>query len=327
MSENEPVGKNDVPADASALAAPQPRIEKMFWPFPIIWIVPLLAAVLAGYYVYLHHQENGVEIIINFDDGGGLKPGETVISLHGVPLGRVKTVELSDDHGHAIAHVRLASSAEYLARADSLFWVVKPELSLQNISGLNTLVSGAYIDCRPGDGPVCHEFNGLGGPPVLAGDGLHIIASADSIGALTVDSPVTYRGIQVGIVKDIRLSTLADSANITLFIWDRYRTLVRTNSEFWMLKGADISGSLFSGLKVRLGSVQNLLTGGVAFATPERDFGPMAREGSSFVLHDRAEDDWLKWRARILLPPLPTDAGEKKSAEADKAALPALKHE
>jgi paraquat-inducible protein B len=327
MSENDDAKKHDAPDAQPGPAAPQPRIKKMFWPFPLVWLVPLLAAVLAGYYIYQHHQENGVELTITFDDGAGLKPGETAIALHGVPLGHVKTVDLSDDHQHAVAHVRLATSAEYLARADTLFWVVKPELSLQNISGLNTLVSGAYIDCRPGDGPICHEFNGLASAPVVSGDGLHIIVSADSIGPLAVDSAVTYRGIQVGIVKDIRLSARADAANITLFIWDRYRTLVRTNSVFWMLKGADISGSIFSGLKVQLGSVQNLLTGGVAFATPEHNYGLPAREATSFVLHDRPEDEWLKWKAQILLPPLPTDAGEKKSADSDKQALPTLKHE
>jgi paraquat-inducible protein B len=226
-----------------------------------------------------------------------------------------------------VVHVRLASSAEYLARADTLFWVVKPELSLQNISGLNTLVSGAYIDCRPGDGPICHTFDGLKGAPVIAGEGLHVIVSADSIGAMMVDSPVTYRGIQVGIVKDIRLSAQADAANITLFIWDRYRTLVRTNSVFWMLKGADISGSLFGGLKLQLGSVQSLLTGGVAFATPEQNFGPPAHEATSFVLHDRPEDDWLKWKAKITLPAQASDAGETKTADSDKSSLPTLKRE
>lgn len=309
-------------------AAPMPKIKRMRWPFPIIWIVPLLAACLAGYYLYLHHQENGTELIINFDDGAGLKQGETMVSLHGVTIGRVKTVELSGDHSHAVAKVQLTTDADYLAHAGTLFWVVKPELSLQNISGLNTLVSGAYIDCQPGDGPICHTFNGLGGPPAVVGEGLSIIGSADSIGSLTVDSPVNYRGIQVGIVKDIRLSSDSQAANVTLFIWERYRVLVRTHSQFWMIKGADISGSLFSGLQLRLGSVQNILTGGVAFATPEKDLGAPVADGFTFVLHDRPEDEWLKWKARIELPPAGPEAGEKKSAgDAEKGELPALKRE
>jgi paraquat-inducible protein B len=307
---------------------PLPKIKKMRWPFPIIWIVPLLAACLAGYYVEQHHQENGIEITISFDDGAGLKPGETTIVYRGVTVGHVKNVELSADRTHAVAHVQFSSSEDYLTRSDTLFWLVRPEVSLQNISGLNTLVSGPYIDCRPGSGPFTHEFRGLNGPPPIVGAGLSIVASADQMGSLNVDSPITYRGIQVGVVKDIRLSNNAESANVTLFIWQRYAVLVRSNSQFWIIKGADIHGSLFSGLSLKLGSVQNLLTGGVAFATPDRDTGRMVPDGTSFVLHDGPDDNWLKWKAKIPLPPEEVGAGEQKAAaNAEKTELPSLKHE
>jgi paraquat-inducible protein B len=307
--------------------APIPKIKKMRFPFPVIWVVPLLAACLAGYYLHEHHQETGLEINISFDDGAGLKPGETVVSLRGVVIGHVRKVDLSEDHRKAVAHVQLSTSAEFIAKTNTLFWLVRPELSLQNISGLNTLVSGAYIDCRPGDGGDAHSFNGLNGAPPVVAAGLKIIVSADQVGAMTIDSPVNFRGIQVGIVRDIRLSNNAESANITLVIWDRYRTLVRSNSVFWTIKGADISGSLFGGLSLKLGSVQNILTGGVAFATPEKAPGNLVIDSTAFVLHDRPEDDWLKWRAKLPLPPQPDDTGDRKRADESDSNLPTLKHE
>jgi paraquat-inducible protein B len=322
-SENHPYQ----PADDSG-KPPLPKIKKMRWPFPIIWIVPVIAACLAGYYVEQHHQENGIEIAISFDDGSGLKPGETTVVYSGVTVGHVKTIELSPDRTHAVAHVQFSSKDDYLTRADTLFWLVRPEVSFQNISGLNTLVSGPYIDCRPGGGPFTHEFRGLNGPPPIVGEGLTIIASAEQMGSLNVDSPVTYRGIQVGVVKDIRLSSHAEAANVTLFIWRRFAVLVRSNSQFWIIKGADIKGSIFSGLSLKLGSVQSLLTGGIAFATPDKDTGGLVQDGTSFVLHDGSEDTWLKWRAKILLPPDEVGSGEQKAAaNADKTDLPSVKHE
>jgi len=308
---------------------PKPVITKMRWPFPLIWLVPVAAACLAGYYTYQHHQENGTEINIEFDDGSGIKPNETTVSLHGVTIGHVKTVELTSDHQHAVAHVQLQTSAKFLAQADTLFWLVKPELSSQSITGLNTLVSGPYIDCRPGGGAPTTNFIGLNSQPMIIGPGIRIILAADQIAQLSVDYPVTYRGIQVGIVKDIRLSSAAESVNVTIFIWDRYKNLVRTHSEFWMLKGADIQGSIFSGLKLKLGSVQSLLSGGVAFATPDNDYGKLINEGAEFPLHDQPKDDWLKWKAKIELPPEEPIGGDQKSAaNSEKKELPGInKHE
>ena len=307
---------------------PKPVIKKMRWPFPIIWIVPVAAACLAGYFLYQHHQETGTEITIQFDDGAGLRPGETTVAMRGVTVGHVKTIDLSADHLHAIAHIQLETSESSLARANTLFWVVRPELSLQNISGLSTIVSGPYIDCRPGDGPSTSKFNGLAGPPMITGPGLMIIVSAEQIGPLTVDSPVNYRGIQVGVVKDIRLSKNADAANVTLFIWEHYKSLVRTNTKFWMIKGADLRGSLFSGLSLKLGSVQNILNSGVAFATPETDYGNFVTEGESFELNEQSKDEWLKWKPKIQLSSDDAKAGaQKTSLDESKKQLPNVKRE
>ena len=308
---------------------PRPIIKKMRWPFPTIWLVPLVAACLAGYYIYEHHQETGTQITIQFDDAGGIKPGETTVSLHGVTIGHIRSVELTADHLHTIAHVQLENAVDFLTKANTLFWLVRPEVSLSNISGLNTLVSGPYVDCRPGDGAGTHTFTALNSAPMVIGPGIKLILAADQIAQLSVDSPVTYRGIQVGVVKDIRLSNTADSVNVTVFVWDRYKNLLRTNSQFWMLKGADIQGSIFSGLKLKLGSVQNLLSGGVAFATPEKNYGNLVTDGESFELHDQPKDDWLKWKSKIQLPAEEGSIEDQKAAaESEKKQLPSInKHE
>ena len=302
---------------------PKPIIKKMRWPFPFIWIVPIVAACAAGYFLYQNNQEKGVEITIQFDDVTGIKPSQTTVSLRGVTIGHVKDVQMSDDHLHVITRVDLQKSAEFLAHADTLFWLVRPEVSLQNVTGLGTIISGPYIDCRPGDGPISHSFIGLSSTPTILGPGIMLILSADTIGQLNVDSPVSYRGIQVGQVKDVRLSNDATAVNATVFIWDRYKSLVRSNTQFWLLKGADLQGSLFGGVKLKLGSVQNILSGGIGFATPETNYGQFVADGTAFHLHDQPKDEWLKWKASIQLPADATSGGDQKAAaDANKKLLP-----
>jgi paraquat-inducible protein B len=201
-------------------------------------------------------------------------------------------------------------------------------VSLQNVTGLGTLISGPFIDCRPGEGPISHSFVGLSSAPAILGPGIRLILSADTIAQLNVDSPVSFRGIQVGQVKDVRLSSDATAVNVTVFIWDRYKSLIRTNSEFWLARGADLQGGLFSGVKLKLGSVQNILSGGIGFATPEENYGEFVGDGATFQLHDQPRDEWLKWKPAIQLPPDATSGGDQKAAaDANKKQLPGEKAE
>ncbi|HWE02497.1 MAG TPA: MlaD family protein [Tepidisphaeraceae bacterium] len=293
------------PADGGdkSLALPRPIVKKMRWPFPIIWIVPVAAAVLAGYYLYQHHREHGAAVTIEFDDGEGLTKQQTEVKFHGITIGQVQSVELSDDHMHAVAHVRLMDSAAFVARQETSFWIVRPEFSISSISGLNTLVSGPYIEVRPGGGPEATHFIAAPQEPIINGPGIKVVLHADTLGSVTLTAPVTYRGIQVGVVQDIRLSDVSDAANITIYVWQRYACLIRTNTEFWPLKAADIQGGLFGGLKLKIGSLRSLLTGGIAFATPEKNIGKRVCDGAQFNLNAQSKDAWLKWKPKIPIDP------------------------
>jgi paraquat-inducible protein B len=304
---------------------PRPVIKKMRWPFPIVWIVPLAAAVLAGYFLYERHRQQGKEISIEFPDGNGIIAGQTQMLVHGISVGEVKSIELSEDHQHAIAHVRLNQADAFIAKKGTLIWVVRPQLSLSNISGLNTLVSGPYIEALPGEGDEETHFYGRLNPPVLIGSGIRIILHGERLEHISPDSPLTYRGIQVGEVQDIRLSDEADAANITVYVWSEYIPLVRSNSQFWIIKGADIQGGLFGGLKLKLDSLSALLAGGIAFATPDEP-GAVVSDGGAFDLNENSKDEWLKWKPKIRLPRVDSvNASEEKTIKQDQNSLPALK--
>lgn len=328
MSQSRNVAPKPSDAGAESIGAlPRPIIRKMRWPFPIIWIVPLVAAALTGYFLYERHRERGNEITIEFNEAPGLKPGESALIVRGVTVGQVKSVELSKDLQHVEIRARLATAYDSVARADTVFWLVRPEISLENISGLNTLMSGPYIEANPGSGAPSKSFKGLEQPPRPNFHGLKVVLHANTLGSLTPDSPVNYRGIKVGVVQDIRLSDEADSVNVTVIIWDRYRNLVRSNSEFWFVKGADIKGGLFSGLKLQLDSLRSILTGGVAFATPEKNPGDPVSEESQFFLNEESKDEWLKWK-----PKIPIEAKEAKiksdkdESKSGSGLMPGVKH-
>lgn len=300
---------------------PLPRVTRMRWQFLWIWLIPICALVAAGGYVFLHYQEQGAEIAIQFDDAEGLRIGQTPLKMRGVEIGRVSNVELTADHQHAWVHVDLQRKYASIACQGALFWIVKPDFTDGMISGLGTVVSGPYIQAEPGVGERRSEFVGLKRQPPSLGDGLVIILHADRLEHLQPDSPIFYRGIQVGTVEDAHFAPDATHVNINAVIREQFARLVTPKSEFWKINGADVKGGIFSGISVKLDSFQTLLSGGIEFATPEEGADEPAQDGAQFNLHDEPKKDWLTWAPKIKLPPAAISAPAPTSSSSDTGRL------
>ena len=249
--------------------------------------------------------QKGTVINIRVDSGDGLKPG-TPIRYKGIDLGKVETVALTDDLQAVQLTARITESADKIARVGSQFWVVKPELGLIRTANLDTLVSGLYLQVQPSAKTTAQQTNfvALSEPPLLATQesGLKLTLSAPRRGSIKADVPVTYREVQVGKVTGIELGATADRVLIRVLIEPRYAALVRGGSRFWSVSGFSVDWGLFKGAKVRTESVESLLQGGIAFATPEGDqMGVPAKAGQTFVLNEEANDEWLKWAPKISL--------------------------
>jgi paraquat-inducible protein B len=295
---------NDADADqAKPRDLPRPKLARMRWPFPLIWLVPICAAAGAGYYWHLHNLERGTEITVQFKDVSGLKPTQTPVTIHGVEIGRVTSLELGEDRQRALVHIALERKYASVATEGALFWIVQPDFSNGTITGLGTIVSGPYIEAVPGVGAAESQFVGLEKQPVSLGEGLILILQADHLEHLQPDSPILYRGVQVGVVQSAHLASDAAHVNINVVIWERFARLVTKRTEFWSVSGADVRGGIFSGISVKLDSLSTLLSGGVAFATPEEDSNQPAQDGANFTLHDDPKKDWLTWAPKIPLPP------------------------
>ncbi len=242
-------------------------------------------------------------ITIRFASSQDLEPNAK-IRYQGVTIGRVKEVQFA--HGMKGVLVSALVNRKYvsLIRANTRVWVVRPEFGLSGVRNLDTVVTGPYIAILPGKGPLVSELTGMDSPPTVPyfKKGLHVVVEADSLGSLKRGCPVYYKQVQVGRVLGYELSPDARKVWVHLNIFDPYRPLVRQGSRFWNASGVRIHAGLFSGVNVKTESVEAIVAGGIAFATPPgQKMGRLVAAGTHFVLHEKPDDDWLKWSPKIAL--------------------------
>lgn len=249
--------------------------------------------------------QKGEVISIKVDRADGLRTG-TPIRFKGLDVGKIEDVDLSDDLQSVLLTARITEVPERIARVGSQFWVVKPELGLIKTSNLETLVTGQYIEVQPAAknlGPQ-KNFVALVAAPEAARQeaGLSLVLSAARRGSLKAGVPVTYREITVGKVTGYELGQTADRVLIHILIEPKYAPLVRSGTRFWNTSGFDFDVGLFKGATVRTESLETMIQGGVAFATPdgERMGGP-AQPEQTFALFDKFEEEWLGWAPKISL--------------------------
>jgi paraquat-inducible protein B len=282
-------------------ALPRARIRRRRL-FRLVWVVPAVALGVAVYLVWQHMRTVGPEIAIRFNDASGVRAGQTPIIYRGVPVGEVIQVSLSPERDQALVRARLQKPAAPLASEGAQFWIVRPQLSLNQVTGLSTVLSGPEIHILPGSGErLLSEFTGLEAAPVGMGmQGLRLVLRAERPGGIRVNTPVNYRGVEVGVVQRIDLAPNSASADVHVLIYSRYAPLVRAGSVFWNTSAVQASASILKGIELEVESLRTLFTGAIEFATPSEK-GPRAGAGTVFFLHDKPRDEWLNWSPRIPL--------------------------
>ncbi|MCU1729150.1 MlaD family protein [Pseudomonas sp. 7P_10.2_Bac1] len=250
-------------------------------------------------------MQQGVPITIKVASADGLSSGSP-IRFKGLTVGKIESVDLSDDLQSVLLQARITEVPERIARAGTQFWVVKPELGLMKTANLETLVTGQYLEVQPapkGRGPQ-NDFVALERAPdaVVPEAGLRLVLSAARRGSLKEGVPVTYREVTVGKVTGYELGNTADRVLVHILIEPRYAPLVRSGSRFWNTSGFGVDFGLFKGATIRTESLETLVQGGIAFATPDGDkMGNPARPQQTFPLFDKFEEEWLQWAPKIPL--------------------------
>ncbi|HXN36082.1 MAG TPA: MlaD family protein [Opitutaceae bacterium] len=290
--------------------------------FPLIWVVPILALAIGGWMLVGDLVNRGPVITIDFADGSGVESGKTTLLYLGVSAGTVTSVALKPGLTGVTLCVRLDKSARSLARQGSQFWIVHPEIGFSGVKGLETLVTGVRLNVTPGTGPVATRFKGLDKAPApdVVDVGRAFLLQCDRLGSLTTGAPVFYRELKVGAVEASRLSADSTSVLVRIHLEAPYVNLVRTNTRFWNTGGFSFKMNLF-GAELKDTSLESLISGGVAFATPDTlPLAPAAADGTQFGLASEPDKEWLKWS-----PKIPVASPESADAPSGKSGMiPAL---
>ena len=257
-----------------------------------VWLLPVLALSICGWLLYQSHQNAGVDIEIYFDDASGLVAGKTLVMMKGIRVGIVKDMRPDFDKQKIKAVVNMDKVvAPYLVE-DTVFWVVRPELSAAGIEGLDTIFSGSYIGVQPGiSRTVRRVFEGNPHSPPIGENipGLHLNIKTKELGSIQKGTGVYYRNVEIGSVKGVKLDG-EKGVTLGVYIEEEYSHLVHTGSRFCNVSGLTIGGSL-SDFKVHVESFAALLKGGILLYTPKELLQTsLASSGNEFDLYDDLED-------------------------------------
>jgi len=274
------------------LGPPPARLRRRRISF--VWVIPLIAALIALYLGYRTYTEQGPLLTLTFNTADGLRAGQTQIKYKAVALGTVESIDLSNDLSHVVIKIRMTNVGARFLTDHARFWVVRAHFTLSDPSSLDTFVSGAYIAVDPGaaGGQYQDRFTGLEQPPGVRSDepGRTYILTTDHIGSLRTGSPVFYRDAIVGEVLGYDLGDGLDPIKISIFVPAPFDNLVRPASHFWNASGLSVS-LLPGALHVEFESLAAIVSGGIAFDLPPSAAAtPPSPDNAAFPLYPTIRD-------------------------------------
>ncbi len=249
-------------------------------------------------------RANAFYVRVQFKEPKGLGVGSKV-QYRGISIGNVETISLSDNNSDSVwVTLELNASVKSVLGKKSHFWINSAKLGLARTENLDTLFKGSYITVEPVKGKATNFFIGLEEKPLIhqTNKGFNVSLTASRLSSIKTGDPVYYRQVKVGTVVGYELADTADQILIHLSIRNRFKALIRENSKFWHASGVAVDISLFGTSTIRTESLESIISGGIAFATPDNDrMGKMLSSGSFFVLHDAPEPEWAQWNPIIHL--------------------------
>lgn len=302
---------------------PKAKVQKQpFWSW--VWLIPVVALLTGSWLVAIHYLEKGPTVTIAFDSSEGIEEGRTHIRYKDVDVGKVVNIRLQEyiafepsplsaDADNSVENVQPQRKTRVLVDAqlkpfmsdylskDTRFWVVRPRVSANEISGLSTLFSGFYIGMDPGirdsntrKSPRLSIYEGLGSPPKVttAHKGVEIILNTSKLGSVNIGAPIYHRQLKVGEVVGYELSHSHNSVNVNIHIEEKYATKINSNTRFWNVSGFTIEMTPSGGLLAHVESLVSVLIGGIAFDTPENETSYPISGEVTFPLFDNYEQAW-----------------------------------
>jgi len=269
----------------AALVVNKSRISK-------IWILPIVAVLIGLGMIYNDFSNQGVHIRLQFETAEGLVANKTVLKNRNVDIGLVQKISFSDDKSKIEVDIEVDKSMVSFLVEDSEFWVVKPRFGATGITGIGTLLSGAYIEVSPGQSRTAKfQFTGLETPPITSSnaDGIHLKLMSRGTKPLKVGNPILHKGFEVGAVESKYYDDLEQEAHYDIFIHAPFHNLITQNTSFWNVSGLSISTTT-QGIRLDMASIDALVAGGVEFGLVDgASAGVGVPQNHQFQLFDSKE--------------------------------------
>ncbi|MFT4928439.1 MAG: paraquat-inducible protein B [Phenylobacterium sp.] len=271
---------------------PDPQVKTSTITYTV-WALPIIALILAFWLIYQNFVNTGISISITFPDATGIVAKKTTVKFRGMEVGRVRTLTVLQDGSGVLANIEMAKEMSPYLTDKLHFWLVRPNVGFAGVSGLDTLLSGAYIQLKGDEeaklGNSTRYYKALvTEPPVDIPQGLVVYKLRTSKAAgVNPGSLVYHRNIQVGSVHGVHLSDDHRSVEVTIAVEPKYSSLVKLTSRFWNTSGIKASFDL-SGVKIESQGLAAMLIGGIAFSSPTKS--AKAEENTSFRLYANVDD-------------------------------------
>lgn len=284
-----------------------------------LWLLPIIALAFVVFYMKKYTEDKGQEISVFIPDASSVKPEKTNVLYRGVPIGVVKEITLSPDGKAAQCHIALHKTASHFAVQGSKFYLVTPKVGIDEISGLDTLLSGSYFIASPGERGSDKQTEFYASTENFLHQSIDnttsYFVSTNHAESISKGDSIFYRGIIIGAVSDVALNRKGDLVLIKIGIENQFVRLIRTNTIFWKKQAMKADLGLF-GSKIKINSIDTILKGGLEIATPP-EAGPLALAGTQFVLLDEEPEDTetKKWTPTLHFPKRP------KKSHAPKATI------
>lgn len=281
MTETEPAERNrpSSPVRKTARRAAQAGVS-------VVWLVPIIALIVTLAIAWNSYVNRGKVIEVEFADATGIIPGETELKFREITVGQVQSVSFTDDLKRVVLHIRVEQDLADYIDTDAEFWIVRPQVSAQGITRLDTVLTGAFIEgnwtATPGESQ--SYFIGLDRPPLTreGAQGTRIALSAENAEGLSEGAPVMFRGLEVGRMENLHLSEDDETVVADVFISAPYDERLSTATVFWDVSGFSVSLGA-EGLSLNVNSVASLVQGGVEFDTLISGGSPI-EDGHVYVL-------------------------------------------
>ena len=251
--------------------APKIKESKGIQLLTTIWLVPFIAMVIALWLAFQYYSKVGPLITIEFKENAGLIAKQSHVKLRNVIVGTVERISLSAEGDGVSVEVRMNKNVSKYLNKSSKFWIVHPDVDSSGITGLDTLLSGSYIELKAqkseNNEKTKKYFTGLEETPDEDAKGQIYLLSAPTSYHLKKGSNIYYRMMKVGKVQRVGIAPNGKKINFVIFIYDKYTKYINKNTQFYVT--SSVSVDLSKGkLDLTVASLSQIARGGVSIYTP-----------------------------------------------------------